>query len=162
MSEVTIQDAKKPAAGGWSKAPAGRPEIGDATTLNRVCNAIRKHGLSDEAAALLAGITRDQLDAGRRQAPDCTYKLAKARAEFRRAILNKIREGASKDAKLDWRAFVWLWENASGDQVTASDSAAPLDPSEMRFDGQITLAHMLELQRRRRVELQADDQGEIA
>src|SRR4051812_41982932 len=80
--------------------------------VDRICAMIRLDGVSDVRAGLLAGADAPSIHLWKRTQPRFTEQLQRARSEFQRLRLAKIREMAEADKSRDWRAQVWLAENA--------------------------------------------------
>jgi hypothetical protein len=80
-------------------------------TLDKICATIRETGLSDNAAAALAGVTSSQFASWRREDPEFARRLEAAREEFRNALLEQIRQARNADGSLNQQAQAWLRKN---------------------------------------------------
>lgn len=78
--------------------------------VDSICEIIRKDGVSDVRAGLLAGADAPSIHQWKQDQPRFTEHLQRARSEFQRDRLAKIREIAQGD-KGDWRAQAWLAEH---------------------------------------------------
>src|SRR4051794_38106346 len=78
--------------------------------VQAICAIIRIDGVSDVRAALLAGTDAPSLHLWKQSQPRFSEQLQRARSEYQRGRLIKVREIAERKEG-DWRAQVWLAEN---------------------------------------------------
>ena len=89
-------------------ARPGRPTTFSQAIVDLLCAIIRKKGVSDSAAAILAGVHPSTLSRWKREHPDLALDLLQARELFRDQCLTAILE--TIDLKGGWRAAAWLLE----------------------------------------------------
>jgi hypothetical protein len=80
--------------------------------VGRLCEAIRRRGMSDTKAALTLGVGRSTLSGWKKEHPELEEWLAMAREQFREAKLAIVDEATMRDGRPDWRAAVWALEKA--------------------------------------------------
>ena len=83
--------------------------------VEKICAIIRAEGVSDSCAAFLAGATAQSLHQWKKREPELADHLQAARAQYRRARLEEIRDLRGRDGSPDWRAQAWLTENAGAE-----------------------------------------------
>jgi hypothetical protein len=156
MLERALANGFTPAVGEERKVLAGQLAGDAGSPLHKVCACIREHAVTDLEATLLAGVEPAQLAEWKAARGPAWRALKQARAEFRRDRLAEIREGGKANER-DWRAHVWLLENTHAEGAEDPDlstpSAAPAVTGGPDFI--ITPAHLVELQRRRALALEA-------
>jgi hypothetical protein len=76
--------------------------------LHAICTFIRLTGLSDTAAAAMAGVKRSTLARWKQEDEEVEMMLDQARFQYQAPRLAKIGETRLKDGQLDWRAQAWL------------------------------------------------------
>ena len=99
-------------AAGRPRAGMGRPSMYSEETVGRLCEVIRRRGLSDGAAAREVGISPPTLSRWKRQHVDLEEWLAMAREQYRDAKLAIIDEATTPDGRPDWRAAAWALVHA--------------------------------------------------
>jgi hypothetical protein len=87
--------------------PIGRTSGYSEETVGRLCEAIRRRGMSDTAAALSLGIARSTLSDWKRDYPELEDWLGMAREQFREAKLAVVDEAKTADGRPDWKAAAW-------------------------------------------------------
>jgi hypothetical protein len=107
-SESSAIDAVTPV----SPRPMGRPSGYSEETVGMLCEAIRRRGMSDTAAALTLGIGRSTLSGWKKEHPELEEWLAMAREQFRESKLAIVDEAKTKDGRPEWRAAIWSLEKA--------------------------------------------------
>src|SRR4051794_27784014 len=80
--------------------------------VESICEIICLDGVSDVRAGLLAGTDAPSIHLWKKSQPRFTERLQRARSEFQRTRLANIRQVAGRDGSIDWRAQMWLAENA--------------------------------------------------
>ena len=93
--------------------PVGRPSRRTPELLAAIRGFIRDEGMSDSAAASLAGISATTLSRWKEDDEEFALGLERARAEFERVCLYEVREARKRDGSTDWRAYAWLLQNNS-------------------------------------------------
>jgi len=86
----------------------GRPSGRTPDKLHAICAFIRLTGLSDTAAAAMAGVKRSTLARWKQEDEEVEMLLEQARFQYQAPRLEKIGETRLKDGQLDWRAQAWL------------------------------------------------------
>ena len=81
-----------------------------------ICSFIRLTGLSDTAAAAMAGVKRSTLARWKQEDDEVELMLDQARAQYQAPRLAKIGETRLKDGQLDWRAQAWLVKFANPEE----------------------------------------------
>src|SRR4051794_24126357 len=94
-----------------------------AEIVEKICEAIRRDGVSDSSAGLLADVTAQTVSQWKRRQPGFLEKLQRARAGFRRARLECIRQACSREGSPDCRAQVWLAGNAGPGSGASEEEA---------------------------------------
>src|SRR4051794_28057071 len=89
-------------------AGRGRPSTCTPDKVFAVCSFIRLTGLSDTAAAAMAGVKRSTLARWKKEGEEGELLLDQARAQYQAPRLAKIDETRMKDGQRDWRAQAWL------------------------------------------------------
>jgi hypothetical protein len=97
----------------------GRPSGRTPDKVHAVCSFIRLTGLSDTAAAALAGVKRSTLARWKQEDDEVELLLDQARAQYQAPRLAKIGETRLKDGQLDWRAQAWLVKFANPEEYGA-------------------------------------------
>src|SRR4051812_17267099 len=85
----------------------GRPSTQSPDKVHAVCTFIRLTGVSDTAAAALAGITRSTVSRWKED-EEVEVLFNQARAQYLLPRLQQIGETKRADGELDWRAQAWL------------------------------------------------------
>src|SRR4051812_17878679 len=98
----------RPAGAEATGAGRGRPSTCTPGKLQAMCSFIRLTGLSDTAAAAMAGVKRSTLARWRQEDDEVELALDQARFQYQAPRLEKIGETRLKDGQLDWRAQAWL------------------------------------------------------
>ena len=75
-----------------------------------LCDSIRRHGLSDSAAAEQQGMSTSTLSRWKQLFPEIRIKLKQARQEIRTFHLQKIMDHAAAEDGKGWRASAWILE----------------------------------------------------
>jgi hypothetical protein len=113
-----------------SPRPMGRPSGYSEEVVGRLCEAIRRRGLSDAQAALSVGVSRATLGRWKRDHEELEDWLAMAREQYRDAKLAIVDEARTADGRPEWRAAIWALEKAFpedyGRRATAAPSAPPV------------------------------------
>ena len=91
--------------------------------MERLCEAIRRGGMSDTRASLTLGIRRSTLSGWKKEHPELDEWLAMAREQFREAKLAIVDEATTRDGRPDWRAAAWALE-----KVFPEDYGKPARP----------------------------------
>ncbi|HEV7405011.1 MAG TPA: hypothetical protein VGO11_18855 [Chthoniobacteraceae bacterium] len=86
----------------------GRPSTCTPAKLQAICSFIRLTGLSDTAAAAMAGVKRSTLARWKKEDEEVEMELDQARFQYQAPRLAKIDETRMKDGQHDWRAQAWL------------------------------------------------------
>jgi hypothetical protein len=94
--------------GAVAPEPTTQPSLRTPKTADRICAAIRANGLSDLAAAALAGVSSAAMESWQREDHEFASRLEAAREEFRNACLLVIRQARKPDGSLDPEAQAWL------------------------------------------------------
>jgi hypothetical protein len=89
-------------------AERGRPSTCTPGKVHAICTFIRLTGLSDTAAAAMAGVTRSTLARWKKEDEEVELMLEQARYQYQAPRLAKIDETRMKDGQHDWRAQAWL------------------------------------------------------
>lgn len=97
----------------------GRPSTRTPDKVPAICSFIRLTGLSDTAAAALAGVKRSTLARWKQEDEEVELLLDQARAQYQAPRLAKIGETRLKDGQLDWRAQAWLVKFANPEEYGA-------------------------------------------
>jgi hypothetical protein len=118
-------DAEPTAAG------RGRPSGRTPDKVHAVCSFIRLTGLSDTAAAALAGVKRSTLARWKQEDDEVELLLDQARAQYQAPRLAKIGETRMKDGQLDWRAQAWLVKFANPEVYGAPSRRRKLSEVEL-------------------------------
>ncbi len=124
---------------------------------------IRRYGFADTRAALLCGVSRTVIHRWKKANPDLVEFLEAARTEYMAKRLGEVETAETPTGLHDWRASMALLERTfpheygrhAAKSPPPAEPAEPFDHTQMNFSGEITLAHMLELQRRHRISLGA-------
>src|SRR5215203_3685991 len=103
----------------------GRPTIKTADVIAILCNAIRCDGISDSAAADVAGIGVSTLSRWKKEDETLVIQLRAARAQYRSRKLKVIDEATTKDGRPDWRAAAWALEKAFPEDYGRSRHKGP-------------------------------------
>jgi hypothetical protein len=80
------------------------------SNLTQICAIIQDTGVSDGAAALLAGFSVSALSRWKLEDPEVAFRLEAARAELQRELIAAVREARRRDGSSDWRGAAWLLE----------------------------------------------------
>jgi hypothetical protein len=135
------------------ESPAGYSD----ELVEAICDIIRVDGVSDVRAGLLAGTDAPSIHLWKRSQPRFTERLQRARSEFQRARLAKIRAIGEGDKTGDWRAQVWMAENAgtgTGIEEKEEEDLAASEP-DVSPAFVISPAQLALLQQRRAIALRA-------
>jgi hypothetical protein len=89
-------------------AGRGRPSTCTLGKVHAICTFIRLTGLSDTAAAAMAGVTRSTLARWKKEDEEVELMLDQARYQYQAPRLARIDETRLKNGELDWRAQAWL------------------------------------------------------
>jgi hypothetical protein len=125
--------------------------------VHKICEIISLDGVSDVRAGLLAGADAPSIHLWKKSQPRFTERLQRARSEFQRARLIKIRAIAEGDKTGDLRAQLWLAENAGtgvGIEEEDEEDLAAAEP-DISPAFVITPAQLALLQQRRAIALRA-------
>ncbi|HEV7404719.1 MAG TPA: hypothetical protein VGO11_17390 [Chthoniobacteraceae bacterium] len=134
-ADANPEGAEAPGAG------RGRPSTCTPAKLQAICSFIRLTGLSDTAAAAMAGVKRSTLARWKKEDEDVEMELDQARFQYQAPRLAKIDETRMKDGQHDWRAQAWLVKFANPEVYGAPsrrrklrdvEVEAPLTPEEQR------------------------------
>jgi hypothetical protein len=101
-------ETASPADAEAAAAGRGRPSGRTPDKVHAVCSFIRLTGLSDTAAAAMAGVKRSTLARWKQEDEEVELLLDQARFQYQAPRLEKIGETRLKDGQLDWRAQAWL------------------------------------------------------
>jgi hypothetical protein len=127
----------------------------DEQTFRSVCHCIQADGISDAAAALLAGRDDVWLAAYLRCHPGAEFELKRAHAGWERDRRAQICAADKKDGS-DWRAHAWLLEHTPAVEVNHKTEAdQEFDENELKPNFQITPAHLRALHKARAEQLAA-------
>lgn len=137
--------------------PAGRRQ-GDGQAFQQVCRFIQTDGVTDEDAALLAGMDGEWLRQWLQDDPGAGRELKAARAVYRRERLIQIRT-SEKKGDTEWRPHSYLLENTPASH--ADEAGKCNDTHELAAGGKvswsanfiITPHHLRELQLHRQAAL---------
>jgi hypothetical protein len=111
-----------------SPRPMGRPS-GFSEEVGRLCEVIRRRGLSDAQAALSVGVSRATLGRWKRDHEELEDWLAMAREQYRDAKLAIVDEAKTADGRPECRAAVWALEKAFPEDYGRRATAAPSAPT---------------------------------
>jgi hypothetical protein len=100
--------AETGAAYAGEAAARGRPSTCTPTKVHAICSFIRLTGLSDTAAAAMAGVKRSTLARWKQEDDEVELALEQARFQYQAPRLARIDETRLKNGELDWRAQAWL------------------------------------------------------
>lgn len=121
----------------------------DQQTFRSVCDCIQRDGMTDAAAALLAGQDEEWLSAYLRSHTGADRELRRAHAEFERDRRAQICAADKKDGS-DWRAHAWLLEHtAPVAPLEKAEEEVELDEDRFAPNFIITPAHLRALQKER-------------
>ncbi|HEV7401675.1 MAG TPA: hypothetical protein VGO11_02070 [Chthoniobacteraceae bacterium] len=129
------------------------PAAYSAQLVDSICQIIRVDGVSDVRAGLLSGADAPSIHLWKKTQPRFAEHLQRARSEFQRARLAKIRELAERE----WRTQVWLAENpgsGTGLEEKEVEDLAAAEP-EVSPAFVITPAQLALFQQRRAIALRA-------
>jgi len=98
-------------------AKTGRPSKYKPELVERIYHYIEA-GLNDEDAALLAGISLQTFYTWKKEKPEFSEGIKKAKARFKEAGIKNIREAAKKD----WKAWAWLLERKFPEEFAKRDN----------------------------------------
>ncbi len=107
----------------------GRPSGYSEEVVGRMCEVIRRRGLSDAQAALSAGVSRATLGRWKREHEELEDWLAMAREQYREAKLAIVDEAKTADGRPVWRAAIWALEKAFPEDYGRRAAAAPSAPA---------------------------------
>jgi hypothetical protein len=134
-------------------ATTDRPAAYSDHLVESICEIIRVDGVSDVRAGLLAGADAPSIHLWKKTQPRFAEHLQRARSEFQRARLAKIRELAESE----WRTQVWLAENpgtGTGLEEQDEEALAAAEP-DVSPAFVITPAQLALFQQRRAIALRA-------
>jgi hypothetical protein len=97
--------------------------------VGRLCEVIRRRGLSDAQAALTVGISRATLGRWKRDHEELEDWLAMAREDYRETKLAIVDEAKTADGRPDWKAAVWALEKAFPEDYGRRATAARPAPA---------------------------------
>jgi hypothetical protein len=129
-------------------ATRGRPSTCTPGKLQAICAFIRLTGLSDTAAAAMAGVKRSTLARWKKEDDEVELALDQARYQYQAPRLAKIDDTRMKDGQHDWRAQAWLVKFANPEVYGAPSRRrklrdvevdAPLTPEEQQAKEQAEL-----------------------
>jgi len=103
-----------------------------------VCRFIRLTGLSDTAAAAMAGVTRSTLSRWKQEDDEVELMLDQARFQYQAPRLAKIDEKRMKDGEPDWRAQAWLVKFANPEVYGAPSRRRKLREVELEPEAALT------------------------
>jgi hypothetical protein len=125
---ATCDSSRTEAAASVSPRPIGRPSGYSEETVGRLCEVIRRRGLSDGRAAISLGISKQTLSRWKQEHPGMEDWLAMAREQFRDTKPAIVDEVKTADGRPDWRAAVWAPANAFPEDCGRSaGTARPFD-----------------------------------
>lgn len=133
------------------------PAVYSEQLVESICAIIRLDGVSDLRAGLLAGADAPSIHLWKKSRPRVAERLQRARSEFQRARLAKVREIADRENSTDWRAQVWLAENpgtGTGLEEENEEDLAAAEP-DVSPAFVISPAQLALLQQRRAIALRA-------
>jgi hypothetical protein len=119
------------------------------SSLNLIRTVIQTTGVSDNAAALLAGVPIPTLTQWKSEDPEIAFFLEAARAELQRELIAIVREARRRDGSSDWRGAAWLLERlfpetfgrrSKGKSERPQDEAAT-DPAPVRPNAPASSTH---------------------
>lgn len=125
--------------------------------VKSICAIISLDGVSDVRAGLLAGADAPSIHLWKKSQPRFTERLQRARSEFQRLRLAAIRGKEVREGGADWRAQMWLAENAGTGTGIAEKDEEDLAETEPDVSPAfvITPAQLALLQQRRAIALRA-------
>src|SRR3954464_12963658 len=103
----------------------GRPCGYSEETAGRLCEVIRRRGMSDTAAAGVLGIPKQTLGRWMYQHPELKEWLGMAREQYREAKLGIVDEAKTGDGRPDWHAAAWALQKAFPADYGRAASKAP-------------------------------------
>jgi hypothetical protein len=106
--------------------------------LDAICAFIRLTGLSDTAAAAMAGVKRSTLARWKQEDEEVEMLLDQARFQYQAPRLAKIGETRMKDGQLDWRAQAWLVKHANPKEEGAPSRRRKLSEVELTPEEPLT------------------------
>ena len=109
----------------------GRPSGRTPDKVHAICTFIRLTGLSDTAAAAMAGVKRSTLARWKQEDEEVEMMLEQARFQYQAPRLAKIGETRMKDGQLDWRAQAWLVKFANPKEIGAPSRRRKLSEVEL-------------------------------
>jgi hypothetical protein len=107
IGAVAPDHAETPSGG---RAKRGRPTDYAPRVIDMLCESIRRHGLSDSAAAEQQGMSTSTLSRWKQLFPEIGIKLKQARQEIRSFHLQRIMDHAAADDAKGLRASMWILE----------------------------------------------------
>jgi hypothetical protein len=116
-----------------SPRPMGRPSGYSEETVGRLCEMIRRRGLSDGKAGLSLGISRPTLSRWKQEHAELADWLEMAREQYRDAKLALVDEAKTADGRADWRAAAWALEKAFPEDYGRRAAAAARPPAAEGF-----------------------------
>jgi hypothetical protein len=119
-SNASVTEAVMPV----SPRSIGRPSGYWEETVGRLCELIRRRGVSDGKAGLHLGTSRPTLSRWKREHPELGEWLATAREQYRAAELGIADEATTEDGRPDWRAAAWALAKAFPEDYGRTAGAA--------------------------------------
>ncbi len=130
---------RAPAEADPADAPGrGRPSGRTPDLLQAVCSFIRLTGLSDTAAAAMAGVKRSTFARWKQDDEEVELLLEQARFQYQAPRLAQIGETRMKDGQPDWRALAWLVKFANPEVYGAPSRRRKLSEVELTPEPKLT------------------------